>query len=74
MTNHGPLTVGYIETKDIGASLDETEKSEQMGRYLRGLNNLVLTDYPLTQKAKGRAYSKSRVRPMAARASAGCAA
>lgn len=46
MTNHGPLTVGYIEPKDIGASLDETEKSEQMGRYLRGLNNLVLTDYP----------------------------
>lgn len=34
----------YIETKDIGASLDKIEKSEQMSRYF-GYANLVLTDY-----------------------------
>lgn len=34
----------YIETKDIGVSLDKVEKSEQMSRYY-GYANLVLTDY-----------------------------
>lgn len=34
----------YIETKDIGMSLDKVEKSEQMSRYY-GYTNLVLTDY-----------------------------
>jgi type I restriction-modification system DNA methylase subunit len=34
----------YIETKDIGVSLDKIEKSEQMSRYF-GYANLVLTDY-----------------------------
>ncbi|MBN2058051.1 MAG: N-6 DNA methylase [Candidatus Saganbacteria bacterium] len=34
----------YIETKDIGVSLDKVEKSEQMARYF-GYANLVLTDY-----------------------------
>ena len=34
----------YIETKDIGISLDKVEKSEQMTRYY-GYTNLVLTDY-----------------------------
>ncbi|MDI6751700.1 MAG: N-6 DNA methylase [bacterium] len=34
----------YIETKDIGVSLDKVEKSEQMARYY-GYANLVLTDY-----------------------------
>jgi len=34
----------YIETKDIGVSLDKIEKSEQMTRYF-GYANLVLTDY-----------------------------
>ncbi len=34
----------YIETKDIGISLDKIEKSEQMARYF-GYANLVLTDY-----------------------------
>ena len=36
---------GYIEAKDIGISLDETAKSEQLTRYLRSLPNLLLTDY-----------------------------
>jgi hypothetical protein len=39
------LTIGYVETKDVGKSLDESEKSEQLRRYLRSLPNLVLTNY-----------------------------
>lgn len=34
----------YIETKDIGVSLDNIEESDQMSRYF-GYANLVLTDY-----------------------------
>lgn len=34
----------YIETKNIGVSLDKVEKSEQIARYF-GYTNLVLTDY-----------------------------
>jgi predicted helicase len=41
----GSVTVGYIEAKDIGKSLDETEKSEQLSRYRDSLSNLILTDY-----------------------------
>ncbi|MBU2607988.1 MAG: N-6 DNA methylase [Chloroflexi bacterium] len=41
----GAITVGYIEAKDIGKSLDETEKSDQLKRYLKSLSNLILTDY-----------------------------
>ncbi len=40
---HTPL--GYIETKDIGVSLDQTERTDQMKRYLGSLGNLILTDY-----------------------------
>lgn len=39
------LIVGYIETKDIGFSLDDVVKSEQLRRYFRSLNNLLLTNY-----------------------------
>lgn len=39
------VPVGYIETKDLGESLDKVEKSEQIQRYLKGLSNLVLTNY-----------------------------
>jgi hypothetical protein len=38
------IPILYIEAKDIGASLDKVEKSEQMARYY-GYTNLVLTDY-----------------------------
>ncbi|MBN1301970.1 MAG: N-6 DNA methylase, partial [Melioribacteraceae bacterium] len=38
------IPILYIETKDIGTSLDKIEKSEQMARYF-GYTNLVLTDY-----------------------------
>jgi predicted helicase len=44
-TGQGSLTIGYIETKRIGTSLDQIEQSEQMDRYLHALDNLVLTDY-----------------------------
>src|ERR1035437_3728597 len=38
------IPILYIETKDIGISLDKVEKSEQMSRYF-GYANLILTDY-----------------------------
>jgi predicted helicase len=41
--NH--LTIGYIEAKDVGKSLAETERSDQLKRYRRALDNLILTDY-----------------------------
>jgi predicted helicase len=41
----GSVTVGYIEAKDIGKSLDEAEKSEQLNRYRDSLTNLILADY-----------------------------
>ena len=41
--NHD-VPILYIETKDIGTSLDKIEKSEQMARYY-GYVNLILTDY-----------------------------
>ncbi|MEF2279119.1 type ISP restriction/modification enzyme [Deinococcus sp. YIM 134068] len=39
------VTLGYAEAKDVGVSLAETEKSEQLGRYRAALPNLLLTDY-----------------------------
>ena len=45
MERQSRLTRGYIEAKDIGVSLDEAAKSEQLTRYLRSLPNLLLTDY-----------------------------
>jgi hypothetical protein len=42
---HGQLTIGYVEAKDVGKNLDETERSDQMKRYLSALPNLILTDY-----------------------------
>ena len=41
----GPVTIGYIEAKDVGKSLDEMEKTDQMKRYRDSLTNLILTDY-----------------------------
>src|SRR4030042_6721408 len=41
----GVTTIGYIEAKDLGKSLDEAEKSEQLTRYRESLNNLILTNY-----------------------------
>ena len=39
------LPVGYIEAKDVGRSLDEIERDEQLKRYRESLSNLILTDY-----------------------------
>lgn len=39
------LLVGYVEAKDIGINLDQTEKTEQLQRYLESFSNLVLTNY-----------------------------
>lgn len=39
------LSLGYIEAKDIGADLNEIERSEQIKRYLALLPSLLLTDY-----------------------------
>jgi len=44
-TEHGPMTVGYVEAKDIGVSLDEAQRSVQLKRYFNALPNLILTDY-----------------------------
>jgi hypothetical protein len=41
---NGEVPLLYVETKDIGVSLDKIEKSDQMNRYY-GYANLVLTDY-----------------------------
>ena len=37
--------LGYIECKDIGKSLAEVERTDQMKRYRESLSNLILTDY-----------------------------
>ena len=41
----GLRTVGYIEAKGIGVSLDDALRSDQLHRYLASLDNLILTDY-----------------------------
>jgi hypothetical protein len=41
----GQVPLGYIEAKDVGVSLDNAEKSEQLERYRESLGNLILTDY-----------------------------
>jgi len=42
---HKETRVGYLETKDLDADLDKVEQSEQGQRYLRALQNLVITNY-----------------------------
>jgi predicted helicase len=41
----GEEPIGHIEAKDVGVDLDKVQKSEQLKRYLKSLNNLLLTDY-----------------------------
>ncbi len=45
LVTKGALQIGYIEAKDVGRSLDEAEKSEQLKRYLDSLPSIILTDY-----------------------------
>ncbi|MFH2103920.1 MAG: type ISP restriction/modification enzyme [Chloroflexota bacterium] len=39
------IPLGYVETKDVGVDLDKIEKTDQLKRYFKALNNLILTDY-----------------------------
>src|ERR1019366_5791705 len=39
------LTLGYVEVKDVGKSLDEAEDTDQLRRYRNSLANLILSDY-----------------------------
>lgn len=45
IVTRGSSIIGYVEAKDIGRSLDEAEKTEQLKRYLPSLSNLILTNY-----------------------------
>lgn len=55
-TNYGPITIGYVEAKDLGSKLEEIERDsnraqpntregEQLKRYRAALTNLLFTDY-----------------------------
>ena len=44
VVGRGGFTVGYVEAKDVGVSLADTERSDQLKRYRRALGNLLLTD------------------------------
>ena len=41
----GRAQIGHIETKAIGVDLNKIERSDQMKRYLKAFDNLILTDY-----------------------------
>ena len=45
VVSRGQTTVGYVEAKDVGTSLDEASKTDQLKRYRESLGNLVLTNY-----------------------------
>ena len=56
VVGRGELTIGYVEAKDVGTSLDAieadarratptTHDGDQLRRFLGSLGNLVLTDY-----------------------------
>ncbi|MEY4768261.1 MAG: hypothetical protein RL637_900, partial [Pseudomonadota bacterium] len=42
---NGVVPIGYIEAKTIGTDLDKTQNSEQLQRYFKALDNVILTDY-----------------------------
>ncbi|NOX71820.1 MAG: N-6 DNA methylase, partial [Candidatus Micrarchaeota archaeon] len=37
--------IGFIETKDVDKNLDKILESEQLRKYVEGINNLILTNY-----------------------------
>lgn len=41
----GQSPLGYVECKDIGKTLADVERTDQMKRYRESLGNLILTDY-----------------------------
>ncbi|MCY2931553.1 MAG: N-6 DNA methylase, partial [Planctomycetota bacterium] len=38
-------SIGFIECKDVGYSLDDAERTDQLRRYFDSLENLILTNY-----------------------------
>lgn len=74
IVNSKDAPVGYIECKDLGVSLDETEKTDQLKRYFASLPNLILTDYlefryyisgqPTMQVTLARLDAKGRIKPL----------
>ena len=45
IVQRGSAPIGHVECKNVGANLDQVEKSDQLHRYLDALPNLILTDY-----------------------------
>lgn len=41
----GSVSIGYIETKNLGKNLDKVLQSKQMEKYIESINNIILTDY-----------------------------
>ena len=39
------LTLGYVETKGLGARLDDDKHKEQFDRYRKALDNIIFTNY-----------------------------
>ncbi len=37
--------IGFIETKDLNANLDEILETEQLKKYIDAIDNLILTNY-----------------------------
>jgi predicted helicase len=58
----GQTPLGYVEAKDIEASLDAAERTPQLKRYRESLNNLILTDYlEFRWYVEGEERSRARV-------------
>ena len=45
VVSRNDLTIGYIEAKDVVVPLDEAVRGEQLNRYVKSLDNLILTNY-----------------------------
>ena len=45
VVNEHQLGIGYVETKDLGESLELVINGEQLRRYRSSLENLILTNY-----------------------------
>ena len=49
------IPLGFVEAKDIGISLDDTENSEQLKRYRDGLANLISGVPEVAERPQGAA-------------------
>ncbi len=41
----GVIPIGFIEAKDVGKDLNSSQYKEQFTRYIKALDNLIITDY-----------------------------